>query len=67
GWLVEPSNAEKLAKKIIEVFNLPQNKKDSLGDNARRRIQQKFSLENMLNKTMSVYEELLTTKENINN
>ena len=66
GWLVEPSNAQKLASKIIEVLNLPQDKKDSLGDNARRRIEQKFSLENMLKKTLEVYEELLSTKENFN-
>lgn len=67
GWLIEPSNAEKLANKIMEVLNLSQSKKDALGANARRRIKQKFSLENMLNKTLSVYEELLTTKKNFNN
>ena len=67
GWLIEPSNPEKLANKIIEVINLSQSKKDSLGANARRRIKQKFSLENMLNKTLSVYEELLSTKKSFNN
>ena len=67
GWLVEPSNPEKLAEKILEVLSLSQEKKDSIGLNARRRVEQKFSLNDMLNKTLSVYEDLLSTKKNFNN
>ena len=64
GWLVEPSNPEKLAEKIMEVLNLSQDHKDSIGLNARRRVEEKFGLNDMLKKTLSVYEDLLSRKEN---
>ncbi len=67
GWLVEPSKPNQLAEKIIEVLKLPQEKKDLVGLNARRRVEEKFSLSEMLKKTMSVYENLLSTKKNLNN
>ncbi len=67
GWLVEPSNPEQLAEKIINVLKLSQEKKDLIGTNARRRVKEKFGLEEMLKKTMSVYEDLLSTKKNLNN
>lgn len=67
GWLVEPANSDELAEKILSVLNLPQEKKDIIGSNARRRVIEKFSLGEMLKKTMLVYEDLLSTKENFNN
>ena len=67
GWLVEPSNPEKLAEKIIKVLKLPQEKKDLIGSSARRRVEEKFGLDEMLKKTMLVYEDLLSTKKNFNN
>ena len=67
GWLVEPANPEELAEKILSVLNLPQEKKDVIGSSARRRVIEKFSLGEMLKKTMLVYEDLLSTKENFNN
>ena len=67
GWLVEPSNPKKLAEKIQEVLDLPQEKKDKIGMNARRRVVKKFCLNAMLKETMDVYEYLLSTKENLNN
>ena len=66
GWLVEPGNVEMLGDKILEVLQLSQEKKDNIGSNARRRVKEKFNLENMLNKTLSVYDDLLSTKENFN-
>ena len=66
GWLVEPSNPEKLAEKILDVLNLSQEKKDSIGLSARRRVKEKFSLNDMLKKTLAVYEDLLSTKKNFN-
>ena len=59
GWLVEPGDPELLADKIIHVLDLPQNKKDLVGKNARKRVVEKFSLQQMLSKTLSVYEELI--------
>ena len=67
GWLVEPSNPEQLAEKILEVLNLSQEKKDSIGLSARRRVKEKFSLNDMLKKTLAVYEDLLSTKKNFDN
>ena len=67
GWLVEPANPLKLAEKILQVLQLPQEKKDGIGSNARRRVQEKFNLGEMLKKTILVYEDLLSTKENFNN
>ena len=64
GWLVEPSNPEQLAEKILDVLNLSQEIKDSIGLSARRRVKEKFSLNDMLKKTLAVYEDLLSTKKN---
>ena len=67
GWLVEPSNPVKLAEKILEVLHLPQEQKDAIGLSARRRVKEKFSLNDMLKKTLTVYEDLLSTKKNFSN
>ena len=67
GWLVEPNNPEELAERIISVLNLPQEKKDLVGANARKKVMQKFSLTAMLDKTLEVYEELIERRQNINN
>ncbi|MEE2694853.1 MAG: glycosyltransferase family 4 protein [Pseudomonadota bacterium] len=67
GWLVEPSDSEILADTILRVLKLSQEKKDKIGKNARRRVKEKFSLGDMLKKTMAVYEELLSRKESLNN
>ena len=67
GWLVEPNNPEALGEKIIDVLNLEQVKKDLVGNNARKRVMEKFNLKQMLDKTIKVYEELIAAKENFNN
>ena len=67
GWLVEPNNPEELANKIISVLNLPQEKKDLIGANGRKKVMKKFSLTEMLDKTLEVYEELIERRQNINN
>ncbi len=67
GWLVEPNNPEELANKIISVLNLPQEKKDLIGANGRKKVMKKFSLATMLDKTVEVYEELIERRQNINN
>ena len=56
-----------LAEKIIDVLNLEQVKKDLVGNNARKRVMEKFNLKQMLDKTIKVYEELIAAKENFNN
>jgi len=59
GWLVEPKNPNLLAEKILQVLDMPEVEKDQIGKNARRRIFEKFSLNEMLSKTFNVYEELI--------
>ena len=66
GWLVEPGNSDKLSEKIIEVLEMKQEKKDLIGNNGRRRVKKKFSLDLMLNKTIDVYEELIERKKSSN-
>ena len=67
GWLVEPKNPEDLADKITYVLALDQKKKDSIGKNAQRKIRERFSLKEMLNQTLEVYEELIERKKHIDN
>ena len=55
GWLVPPG------------LELSQQKKDLVGNNARKRVIEKFSLRKMLDKTIKVYEELIAAKENFSN
>ena len=62
-----PLAAAKLAEKILEVLHLPQDQKDAIGLSARRRVKEKFSLNDMLKKTLTVYEDLLSTKKNFSN
>ena len=63
GWLVEPNNPEDLANKIIYVLNLNQRKKDLIGQNAQKKIRERFSLKEMLVQTLQVYEELIERKK----
>ena len=63
GWLVEPKNPKLLAEKILHVFDLPQEKKDLIGENARKRVSEKFGLAQMLKKTLKVYEGLFERKK----
>ena len=63
GWLVEPNNPEDLANKIIYVLNLNQRKKDLIGQNAQKKIRERFSLKEMLVQTLQVYEGMGQRKE----
>ena len=67
GWLVEPNNYEELGEKIIHVLELKQEKKDLIGETARKRVIEKFKLQKMLDETIAVYEELIARKANISN
>ncbi len=67
GWLVEPKNSDALAKKILDVLSMPQEKKDLIGRNARKRIINKFHINKMLERTLNVYEELIEKKKGSNN
>ena len=67
GWLTKPNDSKELAGTIVDVLKLSQNKKDLIVNNARKRIIEKFSLRQMLDKTLKVYEDLIAAKENFSN
>ena len=58
GILVEPGNLEELKEKILEVLNDEQLAK-KLGENARKKVVEKFSLDKMVEDTIKVYEEIV--------
>ena len=62
GWLVKENDSEVLAKKIMEVIRLPQNEKDKIGTLARKRIQKKFEMADMLESEIKIYEGLVKSK-----
>ena len=65
--MVNPGDVEALGEKILHVLGLEQRKKDLIGNNARKRIIEKFNLKQMLDKTINVYEELIEAKQNFGN
>ena len=67
GWLIEPKNPMILAKTLVETIKKPQKEKDEIGKNARKRIIKNFSLNQMLNKTFTLYNETIKEKENTYN
>ena len=48
-------------------YNLAKELEDSIGKNAQRKIRERFSLKEMLNQTLEVYEELIERKKHIDN
>ena len=59
GWLVPPGDEGALAKAVDEVLHLPEAKKKLLAADARDHVAGHFSLEQMQQQTLAVYEELL--------
>ena len=62
GWLVPPSNPERLASAIDAALELSPQARASMGARARAHVTQSFSLEAMKHKTLQVYDALLGTK-----
>ncbi len=63
GYLVEPDNAEQLAGAIEYCLNMDQETRDILRDNGQWWVSEHFSLDQMKQKTLSVYEEVLSSAE----
>lgn len=59
GWLVEPSNAEALAKAISEALALTPTQRAMLATRAMSHVAQNYTKELMGDRTMNVYAELL--------
>ena len=58
GFLVEPNNAEELAKKIDEILSMNQEKYQEISNQARLHVEQNFSNQQMYDKTIEVYQEI---------
>lgn len=63
GWLVNVDDPLALAKKIVSVIEMPQSEKDHIGEKARERITSYFGLKQMLNKTLDLYEEIISEEK----
>ncbi len=66
GWLIKHNDASLLADTIIKIIRKPQNEKDQIGKDARKKILEEFSLDKMLKRTLEVYKEVYEEK-NIDN
>ncbi|WP_208976221.1 glycosyltransferase family 4 protein [Polycladidibacter stylochi] len=62
GWHFEAGNAEDLAQKLALVNALPTIERQGLVKRAREHVTGAFSKQQMCDKTIAVYEELLTPK-----
>ena len=61
GFLVAPENPDAIAERVTSLLQNPQQAK-KMGDAARKRVQEIFSLEVMMEKIAAVYEELLASR-----
>lgn len=59
GWRVPPRDVVAMAKTIVEVLNLDEDKRKALTNKARQHVEASFSVENMCSKTLEVYTSLL--------
>lgn len=60
GWLVKPGDADDLARVIDGVLHLSLEDKENLRLNAMEHVRQHFSAQSMCDKTLQVYDELIS-------
>lgn len=58
GVLLKKNSEQELEHALLDLLNHPEKRKQ-MGENARKRIEQEFSLERMIEKTFGVYEEVI--------
>ncbi len=61
GWLVPPGDPAALARDIAAGLALDETARGEIGGRARRHVIERFSLRQMCERTLSVYDELLGT------
>jgi len=61
GFLCSPRDPKSLAEKIIKLFR-NEDLQNKIAENARRSVEEKFSLDKMAASTVELYEETLRTK-----
>lgn len=64
GWLVKPGDAPELARAIDEALSLTANQRSILATRAMAHIAHHFTREQMMDKTLDVYAELLKGEMN---
>ncbi len=57
GWKVSPENATEIAETLREIINLTPKKRAAIGKRARYHCKTNFSLDQMCQKTLAVYED----------
>ena len=57
GWVVPKCNPRELVNKIIEVINLPEDKKQDIAKNAKERVSKHFTIEQQQQKFVAFYKE----------
>jgi len=62
GWKVTPGDAIDMASAMQELMALTQDERSAVGRRARRRGIGQFSLQQMCEKTLAVYDDLLAKK-----
>lgn len=62
GWLVPPDDPQSLAGAIAEALSMPGTDRTRMGERARAHVLESFSLRQMKQQTLQVYDELLGTK-----
>ncbi|MBS0242515.1 MAG: glycosyltransferase family 4 protein [Proteobacteria bacterium] len=61
GWLVQPGDAEALARSLADALGMPDAVRLAMGKRARAHIGANFTLEAMKRATLAVYDELLAS------
>ncbi len=59
GWRVQPGNVEDLANRMQEIIHMNHSEYTDFGKHARKYIEEKYTLESMQQKTLSVYRKSL--------
>ena len=62
GIVIEPNNPNKLAEKIVELFEKKELRL-KLGKNARKRVEKKFNWKNNVNEMIKIYKNIVNQNE----
>jgi glycosyltransferase involved in cell wall biosynthesis len=63
GWLVKPGDVDELQQTIEKVLKITDRQRKIITNRAKKHAQENFSLQNMTDKTLDVYRQVLRTKK----
>jgi glycosyltransferase involved in cell wall biosynthesis len=64
GWKVSPGDPVELSQALESCIRLSSGQRDKIGQRARQHCEKKFSLQQMCDKTLKIYEKLIEPKFN---